>query len=47
MERIYVEITKENLEFIRERKKKEFTNIKQTINEALNKLRKEISKKDE
>ena len=46
MERVNVEITKVNLEFLRDRKKKEFTPIKQTINEALNKLRKEISKKE-
>jgi hypothetical protein len=46
MERIHVAITPENLEFLRDRKKKEFIPIKHTINEALGKLRKELSKKD-
>lgn len=44
MERIHVEITKENLQFIRKRKDKEFIPIKYSVNEALNKLRKEKSK---
>ena len=45
MERIHVEITKDNLKFIRERKDKEFIPIKFSVNEALSKLRKEKTKK--
>ena len=44
MERIFVEITPENLKFIRERKEKDFVPIKLSVNEALNRLRKEKSK---
>ena len=44
-ERIYVEITEENLKFIRERKDKEFIPIKYTVNKALSNLRKEELKK--